>query len=87
MGTLNGTPEKRALVKQMFSSIVEVPQLTNTNQVREGQTRLLTPKELMIQLHDMETEVGLRKAKEGKNFFRVLIDGVLSIVCSHQHLL
>lgn len=48
----------------MFSSIVEIAQLTNTNQVREGQSKLLTPKELMIQLHDMETEVGLRKAKE-----------------------
>jgi hypothetical protein len=49
----------------MFASIVEITQLTNTNQVREGQSKLLTPKELMIQLHDMESEVGLRKAKEG----------------------
>lgn len=62
--TLNGTAENRALVRQMFTSIVEIPQLTNTNQVREAQSRLLTPKELMIQLHDMETEVGLPKAKE-----------------------
>jgi hypothetical protein len=50
----------------MFNSIVEPTQQTSTNQVREGQSRLLTPKELMIQLHDMEAEVGLRKAKEGK---------------------
>jgi len=49
----------------MFTSIVEITQQTNTNQVREGQSRLLAPKELMIQLHDMEAEVGLRKAKEG----------------------
>lgn len=64
VGTLNGTPERRVLLRQMFTSIVEVTQHTNTNQVREGQTKLLAPKELMIQLHDMEQEVGLRKAKE-----------------------
>ena len=67
--TLNATPENRTLVRQMFASIVEIPQLTNTNQVREAQSRLLTPKELMIQLHDMETEVGLPKAKEGTRSF------------------
>ena len=65
MGTLNGTPERRVLLRQMFTSIVEVTQQTNTNQVREGQNKLLAPKELMIHLHDMESEVGLRKAKEG----------------------
>jgi len=67
VGTLNGTPERRVLLRQMFTSIVEVTQQTNTNQVREGQNKLLAPKELMIQLHDMESEVGLRKAKEGKD--------------------
>ncbi|KAG8817803.1 hypothetical protein FRC17_011086 [Serendipita sp. 399] len=64
VGTLNGSVERRLLVRQMFHSIVEVSLMTNTNQVREGQSRLLTPKELMIQLHDMESEVGLKKAKE-----------------------
>jgi hypothetical protein len=49
----------------MFTSIVEVTQQMNTNQVREGHSKLLTPKELMIQLHDMETEVGLKNAKSG----------------------
>jgi hypothetical protein len=74
----------------MFMSIIEITQQTNTNQVREGQNKLLSPKELMIQLHDMESEVGLRKAKEGSSeafYFlseRALAD--IPIFYSYQHL-
>ena len=91
MGTLNGTPERRVLVRQMFTSIIEITQQTNTNQVREGQNKLLAPKELMIQLHDMESEVGLRKAKEGSSaklaFYSGRTSSDVTIPSSDQHLL
>lgn len=65
VGTLDETPERKTPVRQMFMSIVEVQQQTNTNQVREAHSKLLTPKELMIRLHDMEKEVGLMQAMQG----------------------
>jgi symplekin len=64
---LNGTPERKAMVKAAFTSIVIVPPQTfiNSNQPRVRQSELLTPAELMMFLHDVEKDVGLKQAIEG----------------------
>ena len=64
---LNGTPERKAMVKAAFNSIVIVPPQTfiNSNQPRVKQSELLSPAELMMFLHDVEKDVGLKQAIEG----------------------
>lgn len=55
------------MVKAAFTSIVIVPPQTfiNSNQPRVRQSELLTPAELMMFLHDVEKDVGLKQAIEG----------------------
>jgi Symplekin tight junction protein C terminal len=69
---LNGTPERKAMVKAAFNSIVIVPPQTfiNSNQPRVRQSELLTPAELMMFLHDVEKDVGLKQAIEGTILIR-----------------
>jgi symplekin len=69
---LNGTPERKAMVKAAFNSIVIVPPQTfiNSNQPRVRQSELLTPAELMMFLHDVEKDVGLKQAIEGTTLIR-----------------
>jgi symplekin len=64
---VNGTPERKAMVKAAFHSIVVVPPQTfvNSNQPRVRQSELLSPAELMMFLHDVEKDVGLKQAIEG----------------------
>ncbi|KAI9064047.1 hypothetical protein FKP32DRAFT_1714615 [Trametes sanguinea] len=65
---LNGTPEPKNLVRSVFSSIVQVPPETfgkvTSNLPRVRQSELLTPAELMVQLHQFEKEIGLKSAIE-----------------------
>ncbi|OSD03106.1 hypothetical protein PYCCODRAFT_296574 [Trametes coccinea BRFM310] len=65
---LNGTPEPKSLVRSVFSSIVQVPPETfgkvTSNLPRVRQSELLTPAELMVQLHQSEKEIGLKSAIE-----------------------
>jgi len=58
------------MVKAAFTSIVIVPPQTfiNSNQPRVRQSELLTPAELMMFLHDVEKDVGLKQAIEGTSF-------------------
>ena len=69
---LNGTPERKAMVKAAFNSIVIVPPQTfiNSNLPRVRQSELLTPSELMMFLHDVEKDVGLKQAIEGTPLLR-----------------
>jgi len=69
---LNGTPERKGMVKAAFNSIVIVPPQTfiNSNQPRVRQSELLTPAELMMFLHDVEKDVGLKQAIEGTIIIR-----------------
>ena len=66
---LNGQAEPKALVRSVFSSIVTTPPQTfgsvSSNLPRVRQSELLTPAELMVLLHQSETEIGLKAAMEG----------------------
>lgn len=67
---LNGQAEPKALVRSVFSSVVTTPPQTfgsvSSNLPRVRQSELLTPAELMVLLHQSETEIGLKAAMEGK---------------------
>lgn len=67
---LNGQPDNKNLVRQVFSSVVTTPPQTfgsvTSNLPRVRQSELLTPAELMVLLHDSEKEIGLKSAIEGK---------------------
>jgi symplekin len=68
---LNGQPDNKNLVRQVFSSVVTTPPQTfgsvTSNLPRVRQSELLTPAELMVLLHDSEKEIGLKSAIEGKD--------------------
>ncbi|KAK7686399.1 hypothetical protein QCA50_010623 [Cerrena zonata] len=65
---LNGQAEPKALVRSVFSSVVTTPPQTfgsvSSNLPRVRQSELLTPAELMVLLHQSETEIGLKAAME-----------------------
>lgn len=65
---LDGTAEKKALVRSVFSSIVATPAQTfgtvTSNLPRVRQSELLTPAELMVILHDSGRDIGLKSAIE-----------------------
>lgn len=69
VSSLNGQPEPKNLVRQVFSSIVTTPPQTfgsvTSNLPRVRQSELLTPAELMVLLHDSEKEIGVKSAIEG----------------------
>lgn len=66
---LDGTLEKKALVRSVFSSIVATPAQAfgtiTSNLPRVRQSELLTPAELMVILHDPGKEIGLKSSIEG----------------------
>lgn len=66
---LDGTQEKKTLVRSVFSSIVATPAQAfgsaTSNLPRVRQSELLTPAELMVILHDSGKEIGLKSAIEG----------------------
>lgn len=70
VSVLNGTPEPKALVRSVFSSIVTTPPESfgkvTSNLPRVRQSELLTPAELMVLLHESEKEIGLKSAIEGE---------------------
>lgn len=72
MGTLDGTAEKKALVRSVFVSVVQTPAQTfgavTSNQPRTKQSDLLSPAELMVLLHEGEKDVGLKPTIEGTCF-------------------
>lgn len=57
------------MVKSAFNSIVATPPQTfgtvSSNLPRMRQSELLSPAELMMLLHDVEKDVGLKQAIEG----------------------
>ncbi|KAF6752970.1 Symplekin tight junction protein C terminal-domain-containing protein [Ephemerocybe angulata] len=65
---LNGQPEPKSLVRQVFGSVVTTPPQTfgsvTSNMPRVRQSELLTPAELMVLLHHSEKEIGLKSAIE-----------------------
>ena len=79
VSSLNGQPEPKNLVRQVFSSIVTTPPQTfgsvTSNLPRVRQSELLTPAELMVLLHDSEKEIGVKSAIEGGSL-------ALSFFCS-----
>ena len=86
---LNGTPERKAMVKAAFNSIVIVPPQTfiNSNLPRVRQSELLTPSELMMFLHDLEKDVGLKQAIEGMPLFRDGFQRFIIVSDSDRYLL
>ncbi|KAH8929649.1 hypothetical protein BT69DRAFT_1256010 [Atractiella rhizophila] len=65
---LDGTPEKKAIVRSVFESIVSAQTQTfgsaSTNIPRVRQNDHLTPKELLMLLHTNEKEIGLKSTME-----------------------
>ncbi|KAI0072686.1 hypothetical protein K474DRAFT_1604648 [Panus rudis PR-1116 ss-1] len=65
---LNGKPEPKALVRQVFTSVVQAPPQSfgtvSSNLPRVRQSELLSPAELMVLLHESEQEIGLKAAME-----------------------
>ncbi|KZT59495.1 hypothetical protein CALCODRAFT_430835 [Calocera cornea HHB12733] len=67
VSTLNGQTTEKALVRSVFSSIVTAPPQTfaaSSNQPRVKQSELLTPVELMVLLHHMDKDAGLKPTIE-----------------------
>lgn len=66
---LNGSPESKQLVKNVFESVVATPPQTfgsvTSNLPRVRQSELLTPAELMVLLHSNEKEISLKSTIEG----------------------
>ena len=69
---LNGSQEAKHVVRSVFNSIVTTPPQSfgsvTSNLPRVRQSELLSPAELMVQIHESEKEIGLKSAIEGKYF-------------------
>ena len=69
VGLLNGTTEQRALVRSVFSSIVQPPSKsfgkTSTNLPRVKESELLPAPELLVLLHDPTKGIDIKCAMEG----------------------
>jgi len=65
---LNGTQERKELVRSVFGAVVTMPPQTfgsvTSNLPRVRQSELLTPAELMVLLHDTEKEIGIKSTIE-----------------------
>ncbi|XP_006461965.1 hypothetical protein AGABI2DRAFT_206048, partial [Agaricus bisporus var. bisporus H97] len=65
---LNGQPENKNIVRNVFTSIVAVPPSTfgtvSSNLPRVRHSELLPPDRLMVILHQCEKEIGLKSAME-----------------------
>jgi symplekin len=72
VGLLNGTPERKQLVRNVFGSIVshQQPGFASSNAPRARQSELLTPSELMVLLHLSEKDIILKSAMEGTSIRR-----------------
>ncbi|KZP01587.1 hypothetical protein CALVIDRAFT_532363 [Calocera viscosa TUFC12733] len=67
VATLNGQQTEKTLVRSVFSSIVTAPPqtfATSSNQPRIKQSELLTPVELMVLLHHLDKDAGLKPTIE-----------------------
>ncbi|EJU03654.1 hypothetical protein DACRYDRAFT_21169 [Dacryopinax primogenitus] len=67
VATLTGQAAEKALVRSVFSSIVTAPPqtfATSSNQPRAKQSELLTPVELMVLLHHIDRDAGLKPTIE-----------------------
>lgn len=66
---LNNTQDAKNTVRSVFSSIVTTPPQSfgsvTSNLPRVRQSELLSPAELMVQIHESEKEIGLKSAIEG----------------------
>lgn len=89
VSSLNGQPEPKNLVRQVFSSIVTTPPQTfgsvTSNLPRVRQSELLTPAELMVLLHDSEKEIGVKSAIEGGAFALSSFAKFLMCVSNRSH--